>query len=1168
MGSLSAGDLALLRTERETQYSELRLYGWGRPEMWTGLVNDGSIVRGAQTIVYNTGSLQGDFAYADIVGDLLVLFGTAQGDDSIGRARLLSISGTATAGTIIIEWNDQIELTDDDTITIIHDYVLGPRFPHFTSSPTAFLKDGPGAAAGGDGVVYTDQNSEPPPLVIMGSHAVKDIPVGNPVAPSSAWWLTDTVTPSDVVAVYQFVGAVDANAALINLANPGTNDLVAIGAPTWSQATGFTYTAAQGHDTGITAIRDLTTTMRLENDVFGYAFGLSDAATNAQYYIRPRDISPGFIDMESRIGNRTRTDSAALGGAANGLTGTQPDIRPSDGLLYQYGRWDIKSGAFVWLLSGTLTSFIATAETLYIGAANDNLGAVKASSFVGYVMAVAIYNRATTDAEQLEIDTAMGALTSSTPPPGFLYCDASQTQPVATGATNSSYAWTHTPSGAVGSFADATAAQTWFYPDPTQARRYYLHCAVADSNGKTGLGNRKFISDDPAASLGYTEFNLSPITERKGQISVRATVTPTSPDIASSTAIRPEIDWDDFPDEGTCIITKTTTYGSTQKEISFRDAVRYTDRLNIYYCGQIVSLTDSPDSSSGTGEIAMGLSTIPDRFMYSLSLTGVQSPSAWYQMQSDLMYVGGTLFHLLKYHTTFAENADLIFDWTDTVKRSAVEFWTEGPLLSKATTTALQNGRLMSVTGTATGELFVEHPTNLLTTLAARNAVTTVITLEDKDATGTIRVREIKETPTSQLYADGGISSGIMGSWSGVRSISQDVRIPHALPAAPSFRQLMVASQVELNQLTGRFLTVLNREIQEMTFTFSGEYSGLFSPAGQEWTNTGTEIFATSKQSNLRLTTDFNSLRMTPTQVTKTFDNTEGRETVSVTFEVEAPEGLIGRTVPIIELPPRYVPSTRANDIGIPTPPVPERIFVTGDKTNGVEILDPVALTWSARNDGLSTDAKKVHWLTVSPYWWLMNENSDSENAILWIATEDGIYTTKDFGRSWLNRTPTDAEFPGGFLPAGVGAADFIWVSADVYGITTDIDRIVAIQGIYDNSGTWLTINGLSTNRGYTWTLAEEDAGGSDEIKGLGLLLDMDSADHLFVNYLNVTDSELFVGKRTTALAVDGADESFAACTEAELNAETYRLELYTRRDPSVTNHDEVTFGFGEFQKV
>jgi hypothetical protein len=77
----------------------------------------------------------------------------------------------------------------------------------------------------------------------------------------------------------------------------------------------------------------------------------------------------------------------------------------------------------------------------------------------------------------------------------------------------------------------------------------------------------------------------------------------------------------------------------------------------------------------------------------------------------------------------------------------------------------------------------------------------------------------------------------------------------------------MLPTQTEANRLCGRILAVLNREKVEIDLTFAGIYREVFSPAGSQWTNTGTEIFAAGEITNLRGSTDLNSIRLIPRQV-------------------------------------------------------------------------------------------------------------------------------------------------------------------------------------------------------------------------------------------------------------------------------------------------------------
>jgi hypothetical protein len=109
----------------------------------------------------------------------------------------------------------------------------------------------------------------------------------------------------------------------------------------------------------------------------------------------------------------------------------------------------------------------------------------------------------------------------------------------------------------------------------------------------------------------------------------------------------------------------------------------------------------------------------------------------------------------------------------------------------------------------------------------------------------------------------------------------------------------------------------------------------------------------------------------------------------------------------------------------------------------------------------------------------------------------------------------------------------------------------------------------ISTDRGFNFTVEQEQGdGGSDEVKGLGIRIGQESGENIFVAYWNDTDDTLYVGKRDTALAAVGADESFGDCTEAELDAETFRLEIYTQREPAATDNDEIVLAYGVFDKA
>jgi hypothetical protein len=221
MGAISAGDQTLLRDRKDAQYSIERLYGYGMPPMWKGRVNNGSIARGDQTIAYDTGAMEAGFVFADIVSDLLLFVGSADGLDDKGRRRILSISGTAASGTIIVDWSDDIDWNDDDFLTIINFIPPWPRFSWFTATGPIFTKDGPNAAAGGAGEVYVDQNEEAVPLVIMGPHYAGELTGASLIVQLSA---ANSVAVADGASISSYSWSVTPSAgasfSATNIANP------------------------------------------------------------------------------------------------------------------------------------------------------------------------------------------------------------------------------------------------------------------------------------------------------------------------------------------------------------------------------------------------------------------------------------------------------------------------------------------------------------------------------------------------------------------------------------------------------------------------------------------------------------------------------------------------------------------------------------------------------------------------------------------------------------------------------------------------------------------------------------------------------------------------------------------------------------------------------------
>lgn len=180
MGSISAGDRTLLRQPVDTQKSVETLFCMGFDQVHTSRVNE-TPSRGERTFTFDGGAMAGTFVWADLnsfAAGLEVWFGSSAGGQERGRRRLRSITSTdnGVTGTIVVDWYDDMSCSDDDYITIIHNYPAWPKYSWFTATGPEFRKDGPDGPEYGDTATDPDPNDDPAPHIIMGRHYANELP--------------------------------------------------------------------------------------------------------------------------------------------------------------------------------------------------------------------------------------------------------------------------------------------------------------------------------------------------------------------------------------------------------------------------------------------------------------------------------------------------------------------------------------------------------------------------------------------------------------------------------------------------------------------------------------------------------------------------------------------------------------------------------------------------------------------------------------------------------------------------------------------------------------------------------------------------------------------------------------------------------------------------------
>lgn len=218
---------------------------------------------------------------------------------------------------------------------------------------------------------------------------IRTIFAGAMAGPTIPWYLAGGVSQANCVAAYRAQGASSLAASRVNLANPGTYNLVELsGTMTWDATNGWSQsTSAIVFTTGITGAvaGSWTWIIKFSGAENGkQPFGSVQAGERMS-------VTPNYSAASVRyytVGAETvRTPHLTAGILA--MAGMQP---------YRNGAAD---GAEISVTPTTVT------DALYLMGSNDGTGGVSANFIDGYVQGFALYNTALSAAQVLAITTAM-----------------------------------------------------------------------------------------------------------------------------------------------------------------------------------------------------------------------------------------------------------------------------------------------------------------------------------------------------------------------------------------------------------------------------------------------------------------------------------------------------------------------------------------------------------------------------------------------------------------------------------------------------------------------------------------------------------------------------------------------------------------------------------------
>jgi len=218
-------------------------------------------------------------------------------------------------------------------------------------------------------------------LSLLGAGRQKPIP----------WWLAGGIPSSACVVAYQAKGAASLAASYVNLANPGTYNLLVLSAPSWNATDGWIFDGTTGLNTGINASGkiDWSFSLRYSN--------ASQVASGDGLIFGAKDAYAWFGYAASYAGTLYRRYYYGWGASiienwkVSGIAGLAGSQRYFDGVNLQItgNNGDARAGGEIYVGKGS---------------------GIDSKPAASYIQALSIYNIKLSDSQMSALNTAMSAL--------------------------------------------------------------------------------------------------------------------------------------------------------------------------------------------------------------------------------------------------------------------------------------------------------------------------------------------------------------------------------------------------------------------------------------------------------------------------------------------------------------------------------------------------------------------------------------------------------------------------------------------------------------------------------------------------------------------------------------------------------------------------------------
>ena len=613
--------------------------------------------------------------------------------------------------------------------------------------------------------------------------------------------------------------------------------------------------------------------------------------------------------------------------------------------------------------------------------------------------------------------------------------DLSNSYAVASGATITSYAGVAIyPTTNIGvTINPATGVGT---VGLSLAGTYWVKFTVTDSNGKTQDTYRWYTMHNPQrdnAEYPHIDFRMNSLNGSwngggwRASISVWDDATLADiPDFAPVQIWQTATDYVTFsPDDSTTLIN-----GYIRR-----------DKLN-------QRLTD------GVHGVDFEISTINDvvgdQFNYSLLTDASPSPTDWYQYDASLT-PGRGVHHLLKWHSTVLECADVIGLTSNTAKIAAVK-WGEGKIWDMANSFLRNRSIRHRLICDKNGRAHMVPDVQLLSD-ANRAALTITATIDNDDKGGDVAINR-EQQPSAPFVFISGISWD--GTFTGTLPNATPicVKAPSAEAADYGPNPVTMGQQTWVDgtdaaAVAGRVFSAANNLYKGVSFPFSGNYVGVLEPYLSEFWQMS--MLSTENARGIVWTNKKMILREISVSFGYDGDRFTGVILPTATFEPEAPS-YVGSVTNC----PSF-PALGGEDFPVPVDEEAGGGLITA---SSVYRLPAQSLDWNLETAEATSD------LILDPYWQTRQSTIASDSAIVWRCGTGYIKRSTDGGQTWTAVTPSTnpPNDAGDASPLTAATVTYHMLDADH---STQGKFVVLARG--QTGGEWRTWYAVTTNDGTSW---------------------------------------------------------------------------------------------------